>query len=92
VEGFIGHMENFIYGIMQIRLCYESVWLKIRMAQQILVEVSYFEFLMRSVIQLMGYMEKPIYGLMQTKVYSGSVWMKIGVAQQLLVKVSHTEF
>jgi hypothetical protein len=73
VEWFMGHMENLIYGIVQIRLCYESVWLKIRMAQQILVEVSCFEFLMRSVEQLMGYMEKPNYGLTQTKVYSGSV-------------------
>jgi hypothetical protein len=33
-KGFMGYMENFIYGLIKIRLFYGSIWLKIRISCQ----------------------------------------------------------
>jgi hypothetical protein len=44
VEVFMGYMENSIYGLIQMRLYYESILLKIQITWQPLVEVFYIKF------------------------------------------------
>jgi hypothetical protein len=83
----MGYIEKSIYGPMQSRLSYESIWLKIKFSQEHLVKLSDTKLKKKNVKGLMRYMEVSIYGLTQPTLSYGSIWLKIRIVRTFLVKV-----
>jgi hypothetical protein len=84
MEGFMECMEHSIHGLIQTRLYSRTLWTKIGIPRQSLIEVFRIKLFVEN-------MQKSIYELILTRFYYGLMWLKIGIALQRLVAIFHIE-
>jgi hypothetical protein len=84
-------MENSFYGLLKTMIYYGSIWLRIGMAEQILVEVSHIEFQQCLLNGLWDTWKGQLIATCKPGFIFGTVWLKTRTAPLLMVQVSHVE-